>query len=206
MDDLQKKIEEIKKKKEELNSEIEALNTKKIEINSTIHRNENEINNIIKKAIDNIVEDNINLEDFKKESLKKISEIIKNKKALIKKQEDIDTKEKEIYDKIKQYILLYIESEGIKENKVIYYYTEYNSGGHATYDIHNYIYYISTKNNIYRYMTENKINDNDNININVNEKTDVSETDLKKTYDSITKGDIKNIEEKIKNITINIKE
>jgi hypothetical protein len=201
MDNLltEKKIEEIKKKKEKLNGEKEKLSI-------TIHTNENEINDIIKKAIDNIVKDDtIILDNFKEQSLKKISEIIKNKKALIKKQEDIDTKEKEIYDKIKQYILSYIESEGIKENKVIYYYYEDISGSlNMSQSIYIYIVYISEDDNIYRYTTYNKISENGNIDVET--KTDVSETDLKKTYDSITKGDIKNIEKQIKNITINIKE
>jgi hypothetical protein len=200
MDNLltEKKIEEIKKKKEKLNGEKEKLSI-------TIHTNENEINDIIKKAIDNIVKDDtIILDNFKEQSLKKISEIIKNKKALIKKQEDIDTKEKEIYDKIKQYILSYIESEGIKENKVIYYYYEDISGSlNMSQSIYIYIVYISEDDNIYRYTTYNKISENGNIDVET--KTDVSETDLKKTYDSIADGDIKNIEEKIKNITINIK-
>lgn len=119
MDDLDRKIVEI----DVLEKEKNELRGKKKELERKITDGENVIYKIIKDAIDKIVKgENIVLDEFKEKSLKKISEIIKNKKALIKEQENIDTKEKEICDKKKEYILLYIKSMGIKENKVIDYY------------------------------------------------------------------------------------
>jgi len=182
MDNL---LTEEKRSIEALNGEIEALNGKKREINITIHRNENEICKIIKDAIDNIVKsDNINIEPFKKESLEKILEIINNKKAYNKYEKDIETKEKEIYDKIKQYILLYIKNKGIIENKVIGSYTD----GSRNYETNTYIVYIHNNTNIIKITRPAGIET-----IDISDKEiaeDIELNYLEKTYDYIQSKNI----------------
>lgn len=164
-----------------------------------IDAGEGEICKIIKDAIDKIVKDNtIILDEFKEESLEKISEIIKNKKALIKEQEDIDTKEKEICDKKKEYILLYIKSEGIKENKVIDYYTDSNT--QQSTDVSYIIYINNNKNIIYTQKTIDRGVDFLKIPIDISQKdkeSDIHKYELNKTYERIKtnqneiRGDIK---------------
>jgi hypothetical protein len=101
MDNLQKKIDEIdklEKKYKELGGENKKLQIK-------IDAGENEICKIIKDAIGIIVEgESIVLDAFKEESLKKISEIITDKKAYNKyekelkvREENISIKKKNIY-------------------------------------------------------------------------------------------------------------
>jgi hypothetical protein len=200
-------LTEEKRSIEVLNKDIQELKEEIRKLQSIIHDNQNKIEQIIRSAIDNIVEGNNTnyLEPFRIESLEKILEIIKNKKALIKKEKDIGTKEGESFEKIKQYILIYIKNKRITENKVIYYYPEDISGPIGLPQTrYIYIVYISKDDDIYTYTTEDEIRDNGNI--DVNKKTEVSKKDLNKIYDSITKGDIKDIEKEIEKIKINITE
>jgi len=195
MDTLTNKIDEIDK----LEKKNKELGDKKKELQRKITDGENEILKIIKEAIEKIVKDNtIILDNFKEQSLKKISEIIKNKKALIKEQEDIDTKEKEICDKKKEYILLYIKSEGIKENKVIDYYTDSNT--QQSTDVSYIIYINNNKNIIYTQKTIDRGVDFLKIPIDISQKdkeSDIHKYELNKTYERIKtnqneiRGDIK---------------
>jgi hypothetical protein len=171
---------------EVLNKDIQELKEEMRKLQSIIHDNQNKIEQIIRSAIDNIVEGNNTnyLEPFRIESLEKILEIIKNKKALIKQQKDIDTKEKEIYDKIKQYILLYIKNKGIRENKVIGSYTD----GSRNYETNTYIVYIHNNTNIIKITRPASIKT-----IDISDKEIAEDIDLnylEKTYDYIQNNNI----------------
>jgi hypothetical protein len=122
MDNLQKKIVEIVEI-DELEEKIKELGGKYKQLERKIVAGENEICKIIKDAIGIIVEgESIVLDAFKEESLKKISEIIKDKKAYNKYEKELKVREENISIKKKEYILLYIENKKIDSNMVIDHY------------------------------------------------------------------------------------
>ena len=90
MDNLTNKIDEIEEKNKKLEGENKKLQIK-------IDAGENEICKIIKKAIEKIVNgESIVLDAFKEESLKKISEIITDKKAYNKYEKELKVREENI--------------------------------------------------------------------------------------------------------------
>jgi hypothetical protein len=202
MDNLTNKIDEIDKLEKKY-KELEGENNK---LARKIDAGEGEICKIIKDAIDKIVKDNtIILDNFKEQSLKKISEIITDKKAYNIADEELKAIEQDISIKKKEYILLYIKSKGIKEDKVIYYHTDNNS--QQSTDV-SYIVYIENNKNIIH--TQYTIPRGDDVLKNPieilqkNTESDIHKYELDRTYNSIKAGNIKKIEKQIENIKINI--
>jgi hypothetical protein len=116
MNTLTNKIDELEEKNKKLEGENKILQRK-------INVGEGEICNLIKGAIDKIVKGESNgLNKFKDESLIKISEIITDKKAYNIANKELKAIVQDISIKKKEYILLYIKSEGMNSNMVIDHY------------------------------------------------------------------------------------
>jgi hypothetical protein len=184
MDTLETKIDN-------LTDEINTLEGENKNLNKQISYNENEICKIIKDAIEKIVEDNtIILDNFKEQSLEKISEIIRDKKAYNKKRTDVDTKNNLLYDKIKEYIIItYIinKNENKNEDKVIGYYSKNGDVGTGKYGpIYTYICYIKTDE--IKIYTTFKIQSK--VEIILNEVKPAYLEDLKEIYKNINNREI----------------
>ena len=177
--------------KTEIDNLIDEINTLESEnkiLDKNIDAGEKEICKIIKDAIGKIVEDNtIILDNFKEQSLKKISEIIRDKKAYNKKRTDVDTKNNLLNDKIKEYIITkYIINKN--EDKVIGYYSKNSDIGVGKFGpIYNYIFYI--KRDEIKIHTTTKI-ESKVANILNKVKPAAYLEDLREIYESINKGEI----------------
>jgi hypothetical protein len=177
-----------------LTDEINKLEGENKNLNKQISYNENEICKIIKDAIEKIVEDNtIILDNFKEQSLEKISEIIRDKKAYNKKRTDVYTKNNLLYDKIKEYIIItYIinKNENKNEDKVIGYYSKNGDVGTGKYGpIYTYICYIKTDE--IKIYTTFKIQSK--VEIILNEVKPAYLEDLREIYQYIYNGEISTI-------------
>jgi hypothetical protein len=184
MDDLYSNINK-------LIDEIKILEKENKILDKNIDVGEKEILKIIKDAIGEIVADNtIILDNFKKQSLKKISEIIRDKKAYNKQRTYIDTKNELLYHKIKEYIITYINKN---EDKVIRY-SKIGDVGNAKYGpLYTYIYYIKNTDEIKIYTTSN-IQTKAEIKLNKAKPAKLVElADLREIYQYIYNGEISTI-------------
>jgi hypothetical protein len=153
---------------------------------------EKEILKIIKDAIGEIVKGESNdLNKFKEKSLEKISEIIRDKKAYNKQRTDIDTKNELLYNKIKEYIITYINKN---EDKVISY-SKIGDVGNAKYGpLYTYIYYIKNTDEIKIYTTSSNIQTKAEIKLNKAKQAKLVElADLREIYQYIYNGEISTI-------------